>query len=1180
MFHTACQLGKLQVAFCLLELGADVNAITPNGTTGLHFLCLLGKEECSPGAVYVQLLAELAKKGAQVTQSNTSGETALHMAVSRKNELAVKFLVESQCDVNAATKQGDTALHYAAQQGNASIVQMLLENGAQDRQNAQHLTAHDAALKAKHAEIAEAIAVATATRPKARTVDASSASAASSSVASQSTPSLSSSSASSQGQNSNASQASGSGAASSAGGEFLSPRKEISEEILTWLRPEEDPFADEDEPVVVSSQSLGLEVVGCWEVYRNEFYGKRHHVYHTTHESGAQERALCIVLARPSAEGLYKGLVVCSGEWNVFTFNAEQLLLYSTSSSDEGEQVRLVLPTLKPTKLWPNITWRLFHAATSVTNGTSLLALEAKLGMRPRLCVGVILGLEGQTKEADMFENREMVPEFEAFLDMLGERFEVPSWRAWRGTFSSGEVQTAYYASWRGFEFVFHVSTLMDAAKQRQHIGNDTVLIYYKMGSESPDVAFRGKVNACALVVRPSEDYGNKSLLFDAFYRKWIDGFVPRLPASALSIAQQSLIREILFTNIINCSYAAVKSGPYRTNRVRLFDQSISEMIAMEEEHAHPTPTPAPVTPREEKRGLPWRVMGTSAANVIPSSESKSSSSSSSNTSSNNSSSAAAAAAAVPPAPQLEDLKSGWLMKRKMKVKGKASGWKKRWCVIRDDGLSYYEHEGEEKLGCIAFNIIQTVDLLEKNLMGVSCALSEKYEFQCSDTGDIKDWAVLLSTKAMVEMQDHTRKSVSNSPPPPGRPSARKPAQPDIDDEALAELVQTAMLVVSKTGLSKKDIFRNMEDLSEVDALMASWKKGQKTDIAAMEAEPVEVLAGAIRKYFRESSPASLLSVDQLEKLIQASKKLTAPAEQIQMVGPIIGDKPLLLMLFDLLSKVDENSSVNRMNAGSLAAVFAPTFLRVYESKTPVLLLEGTKAVVSIVQFIITHFHCCKLASGTEYGWSHRSASQGTTPIPLKAEIVHADDDSDDDDDRTVSIDVAAPSPPPKTEIVVDFDLEEIDRVARQPTIRSVQQSAPPVSPVRAAPKKKAPVPPSYKAPAPVPRPRKAAAAVEEETPAKVAPSPPPTPTSQQQQSSPPPQPTTPESPLVPPLEEEESPPMHRSPHLLKRSGTIVKPKPTPKEEPKEIEEQRNDVDDDEDVTGTMLVPPLDDVFE
>ncbi len=163
---------------------------------------------------------------------------------------------------------------------------------------------------------------------------------------------------------------------------------------------------------------------------------------------------------------IYSGLIVKDCTWSQFSFSAEQLLLY-VSLSDEAEQIAHLLGSHKPSMVSAHATWVPLRSALTV-NGTHFLSLEARLGLRPRLCIGVIFGRPNQRTEAEMFENTSGSAQFERFLNVLGERVEMSTWRAWKGTFAgSVEKQVAYYTAWRGFEFVFHVSTLMDAAKQR-----------------------------------------------------------------------------------------------------------------------------------------------------------------------------------------------------------------------------------------------------------------------------------------------------------------------------------------------------------------------------------------------------------------------------------------------------------------------------------------------------------------------------------------------------------------------------------------------------------------------------------------------------------------------------------------------------------------------------------------
>lgn len=181
------------------------------------------------------------------------------------------------------------------------------------------------------------------------------------------------------------------------------------------------------------------------------------------------EKALAVVLSRPGSDGNFRGLLVGGGDWHLFSFHADLLALYSTT--DEADQIRWEnglkgllsfanvriskRQALAATKLTDCVrTWNLFRSSL-VNNGALLLSMEAKLATRPRFCVGVVLGVAGQSKEADMFENTSNTPEFDAFLSFLGDRIEISKWKHWRGTFAAGEEQSAVYTSWRGKRLQF-----------------------------------------------------------------------------------------------------------------------------------------------------------------------------------------------------------------------------------------------------------------------------------------------------------------------------------------------------------------------------------------------------------------------------------------------------------------------------------------------------------------------------------------------------------------------------------------------------------------------------------------------------------------------------------------------------------------------------------------------------
>jgi len=60
-----------------------------------------------------------------------SGKRPIHAAVLKDRVKTVKFLIESQADVNLTTRSSNTPLHLAAKKGNKALVKMLLEAKAE-----------------------------------------------------------------------------------------------------------------------------------------------------------------------------------------------------------------------------------------------------------------------------------------------------------------------------------------------------------------------------------------------------------------------------------------------------------------------------------------------------------------------------------------------------------------------------------------------------------------------------------------------------------------------------------------------------------------------------------------------------------------------------------------------------------------------------------------------------------------------------------------------------------------------------------------------------------------------------------------------------------------------------------------------------------------------------------------
>lgn len=153
--HYAARYNQLSVLKLLVDNGADINARDEEGLTPLHYAARYkregkkpkhedeeGEEAAANGAMKSSETTEdlanqssvihfLIKRGADINERDTYGQTALHYAAMRGNEVAVKELLSyKNLRIEATDKQGMTALHMASSHRHAGIVMLLIDNGA------------------------------------------------------------------------------------------------------------------------------------------------------------------------------------------------------------------------------------------------------------------------------------------------------------------------------------------------------------------------------------------------------------------------------------------------------------------------------------------------------------------------------------------------------------------------------------------------------------------------------------------------------------------------------------------------------------------------------------------------------------------------------------------------------------------------------------------------------------------------------------------------------------------------------------------------------------------------------------------------------------------------------------------------------------------------------------------
>ncbi|GAB5363444.1 hypothetical protein AAMO2058_000883500 [Amorphochlora amoebiformis] len=121
--HYACEEGNVEISRLLVESKANLEASERKyGKTPLLYACYLGK---------LAVVQYLVKVKANVKAVDRFGRGPLHIAVLGQDVSTVKYLmVNGEHDINAVTKDGYTPLHIACGKGNVEILRLLVESKA------------------------------------------------------------------------------------------------------------------------------------------------------------------------------------------------------------------------------------------------------------------------------------------------------------------------------------------------------------------------------------------------------------------------------------------------------------------------------------------------------------------------------------------------------------------------------------------------------------------------------------------------------------------------------------------------------------------------------------------------------------------------------------------------------------------------------------------------------------------------------------------------------------------------------------------------------------------------------------------------------------------------------------------------------------------------------------------
>ncbi|MFZ2854439.1 MAG: ankyrin repeat domain-containing protein [Rhodocyclaceae bacterium] len=115
--RTAAFTGKLPFVQRLVEAGAEVNMY---GWSPLAYAAFNG---------HADVAAYLLKRGAEINAVTENGSTALLLAVRNGHQAAVDILLKHEADPNIATERDETALDWAVKTNNTDIAERLRKAG-------------------------------------------------------------------------------------------------------------------------------------------------------------------------------------------------------------------------------------------------------------------------------------------------------------------------------------------------------------------------------------------------------------------------------------------------------------------------------------------------------------------------------------------------------------------------------------------------------------------------------------------------------------------------------------------------------------------------------------------------------------------------------------------------------------------------------------------------------------------------------------------------------------------------------------------------------------------------------------------------------------------------------------------------------------------------------------------
>lgn len=212
-----------------------------------------------------------------------------------------------------------------------------------------------------------------------------------------------------------------------------------------------------------------------------------------------------------------------------------------------------------------------FNKVSDPEINTLLSELELKT-FQTKFKFGVLYAPPGKIGETEMYDNNTMSPNFEEFLNVIGEKVALKGFEGFRGGLdvkTDGNGTHSYFSKFQDTEIMFHVNTLIpylenDPARKR-YIGNDVVVVIFK---ESPDDVFnpaemRSQFNHVFVVVEKVDS----SYRVQISTKANVKPFPPYLPDPPLFPINESF-RTYFLTKLINAERATINAARTTFNQM------------------------------------------------------------------------------------------------------------------------------------------------------------------------------------------------------------------------------------------------------------------------------------------------------------------------------------------------------------------------------------------------------------------------------------------------------------------------------------------------------------------------------------------------------------------------------------------------------------------------------------